>query len=118
MPPTASRPPRRFVILLPKFNKLTQLRSDKPPLFVTHFIAFIEELTGIGSNGLWGFFSVNHCPGAGEGCGELGTGPTAEGPGIWAVGELQGAKQGQSGLAEPLTALTFCVLCFRTMKIS
>lgn len=95
MPPTASHPPRRFIILLPKFNKLTQLRSDKPPLFVTHFIAFLEELTGIGSNRV-GFFSVNRCPGAGEGCGELGK---VLGCGQW--GSCRGLSRDSQGWQSP-----------------
>jgi len=38
-------------------------------------------------------FSVNHCPGAGQGCGELETGPAGGCPGMWAG---QGSRGGLS----------------------
>lgn len=91
-------------------KELTQVLSDKAPLFVAHFIAFIEVLTGIGSNG----FSVNCCLRSGQGYGELETGPTCRGS--WDVGrELQGLSrdsQGWQGSHGPGS-----LLCFRTMKI-
>lgn len=90
MPPTASHPPRRYVILLQKFNKSTQLLSDRSALFVTHFTAFIERLAGIGSTR---FFSVNPRPGTRQGCGEQESGPTAGGAGPW-VGS--GSRRGLS----------------------
>ena len=82
--------------MLQKFNKLTQLLSDKSALFVTHFIAFIEGLTGIGSNV---FFSKSLPWGrAGQGCGELETGPVAEGPGMWAgCGSHRGLNRDSQG---------------------